>query len=381
MFKPLISICIPTYNQCELLTKIIDSIVNSEVFLNTNDIEIVISNNCSTDNTDEICKKYLEKFPDKIKYIKQQEPLLSNINIFKTIKYASGIYCKLNNDNCSYKDNSLDRIVECLKTNNKDCTFLFNKDTRFKYMLTNFYINPYFYLSYFIHILKLIWRTFIKIEKNSTHRNYKILGFIKFKIRLKQAKPSYWKSKNKHNNTWLINSFQSEKILVGKATYGPIDAVFSGTGDEKLIIGNFCSIANGVKFLVSSEHSYKGLSTYPFKVYYLGYELEATGKGSIIVKDDVWIGANALILSGVTIGQGAIIGAGAVVTKDVPPYAIVGGNPAKVIKYRFEPEIIEKLVKFDFSKLSEEKIKVLGEKLYTEITKDNIDDLIKVFSK
>ena len=82
-----------------------------------------------------------------------------------------------------------------------------------------------------------------------------------------------------------------------------------------------------------------------------------------------------------TIGQGAIVGAGAVVTKNVPPYAIVGGNPAKVIKYRFEPELIEKLIKIDYSMLTKEKIYQLGESLYTEVTKDNIDDLITFLQK
>ena len=83
----------------------------------------------------------------------------------------------------------------------------------------------------------------------------------------------------------------------------------------------------------------------------VGYTSEAGTKGSIIVKDDVWIGTNAIICSGVTIGQGAIIAAGAVVTKDVAPYAIVGGNPAKVIKYRFDEEIRNKLLSIDIVEL------------------------------
>ncbi len=169
---------------------------------------------------------------------------------------------------------------------------------------------------------------------------------------------------------------------VGKHTYGfnKNNVLFhSESQKERLIIGDFCSFAPNVAFILASEHSYKGLSTYPFKVKILGEDFEAQSKGDIVIKDDVWIGLNSIILSGVTINQGAIVAAGSVVTKDVPPYAIVGGNPAKVIKYRFEPEIIEKLVKFDYSKLTEEKIKILGEKLYTEITKDNIDELLKEF--
>ena len=521
MAKPLLSICIPTYNRCDSLVNTIESIVNSNVFIHTNDIEIVISNNCSTDYTDVICKKYLDKFPNKIKYIKQNKLIFADENIFKTIEYANGLYCKLNNDTCIYKYGAIDKIVEYLKVNNEACLFLFsrnvqtptfkkvftfddfiktvsynstwigsfcikkeifynlpnpleciklkltqvdiygkllkenfsiliwkedffdiakiinkggdyniaeifgknyfnilskyknknngislktiyneknkiikfinyyyfdenkqfkfNKNGYLKYMMVNFKFNPYFYFNYLIYILNFIFKMFIKIKKSNKYNEYIILKLIKFRIRRKNLEETNWELKNNHNKTWLINSFQSEKISVGKSTFGPIDAVFSSNGDDKLIIGNFCSIASGVKFLVSSEHPYKGISTFPFKVYFLDYQLEAVSKGSIIVKDDVWIATNAIILSGVTIGQGAIIGAGAVVTKDVPPYAIVGGNPAKVIKYRFEPEIIDKLLAFDYSKLTEAKIKQLGIKLYTELTKENVNKLLEEF--
>ena len=87
-------------------------------------------------------------------------------------------------------------------------------------------------------------------------------------------------------------------------------------------------------------------------------------------------------MSGIKIETGAIIGAGSVVTKDVPAYSIVAGNPAKIIKYRFEPEIIEKLLKINYSKLTKEKIKLLGEKnFYTKITKENIDKVVSCLGK
>ena len=92
--------------------------------------------------------------------------------------------------------------------------------------------------------------------------------------------------------------------------------------------------------------------------------LEAISKGDIIIDDDVWIGYGATILSGVHISQGAVVAACAVVTKDVPPYAIVGGVPAKVIKYRFEPEMIEELMKVDYSKLTKEQIEQHIDELY-----------------
>lgn len=166
---------------------------------------------------------------------------------------------------------------------------------------------------------------------------------------------------------------------IGRFTYGfNLKNVLyhSKNKSEKLIIGDFCSIAPYVQFILASDHPYKGLSTFPFKVKILGHDTEAISKGDIIVKDDVWIGLNSIILSGVTIGQGAIVAAGSVVTKDVPAYSIVGGNPARVIKYRFEPEVVEELKKFDFSTLTEDKVKKLGEKLYTEITKDNVKTII-----
>lgn len=94
-------------------------------------------------------------------------------------------------------------------------------------------------------------------------------------------------------------------------------------------------------------------STFPFKVKFLNYEVEALTKGPIIVKDDVWIGFGSFVLSGVTIGQGAVVAAGSVVTKDVPPYAIVGGNPARVIRYRFSNEQVDTLKRIDFSEIDE----------------------------
>lgn len=133
---------------------------------------------------------------------------------------------------------------------------------------------------------------------------------------------------------------------------------------DKLIIGKFCSIACGAKFLFNSaNHTLSSLSTYPFPLFFEEWNLEKKdvtkswdNKGNIIIGNDVWIGYEAVILAGVTIGDGAIIGTRAVVTKDVPPYTIVGGVPAKPIKKRFSEEIISKLLDIQWWNWSDEKI-------------------------
>lgn len=120
---------------------------------------------------------------------------------------------------------------------------------------------------------------------------------------------------------------------------------------DRLIIGKFCSIACGTKFIFNSaNHTQKSLSTYPFPIFFEEWGLNMQqvasawdNKGDIVIGNDVWIGYEAVILSGVHIGDGAIIGTRAVVTKDVPPYTVVGGIPAKEIKKRFDDETIKKL--------------------------------------
>ena len=133
---------------------------------------------------------------------------------------------------------------------------------------------------------------------------------------------------------------------------------------DKLIIGKFCSIACGAKFLFNSaNHTLSSLSTYPFPLFFEEWNLDKKNvaqswdnKGDIIIGNDVWIGYEAVILAGVSIGVGAIIGARAVVTKDVPPYTIVGGVPAKSIKKRFSDETISSLLSIQWWNWSKEKI-------------------------
>lgn len=150
---------------------------------------------------------------------------------------------------------------------------------------------------------------------------------------------------------------------------------------DKLKIGRYCSIACGSKFLFTSgNHALASLSTYTFPIFYEEWGLDAKdicgawdNKGDIIVGNDVWIGFEAVILSGVTIGDGAIIGARAVVTKDVPPYTIVGGVPAKPIRKRFDDRTIEKLLSLRWWDRDETTVK----KAIPAIRSGNVDALEK----
>lgn len=134
---------------------------------------------------------------------------------------------------------------------------------------------------------------------------------------------------------------------------------------DQLKIGKFCSIACGAKFLfTSANHTLHSLSTYPFPIFFEEWGLDVKNitsawdnKGDIIIGNDVWIGFEAVILSGVTIGDGAIIGTRAVVTKDVPPYTVVGGIPAKPIRKRFSDKVISELLKLQWWNWPETRIK------------------------
>ncbi len=182
-----------------------------------------------------------------------------------------------------------------------------------------------------------------------------------------------WRARNAHNETYMVRLFNPACVSVGKASYGPLDVHTWGHAGERLSIGHFVSIAEGASFLLGGNHPYRGFSTYPFKVKLLGHPHEAQTKGPITIGDDVWIGMNAMILSGVTVGQGAVIGAGAVVASDVPPYAIVAGNPARVVRYRFPPAVIAKLLTLDFSQLQPQVLADMGDDLYDELNETNVD--------
>lgn len=171
---------------------------------------------------------------------------------------------------------------------------------------------------------------------------------------------------------FLKNVVKNPNIIVGDYTYYDdfenvenfeknVKYLFDFVGD-KLIIGKFCMIASDVKFIMNgANHLTDSLSTYPFAIFGNGWENAMEGKsypkkGNINIGNDVWIGYNATIMAGVTIGDGAIIATNSTVIKDVEPYSIVGGNPAKEIKKRFSKEVITKLLKLQWWNWDIEKI-------------------------
>lgn len=172
---------------------------------------------------------------------------------------------------------------------------------------------------------------------------------------------------------YLKNFISSENIQVGDYTYyddpeGPerfeanVLYHFPFVGD-KLVIGRFCAIAKDVKFIMNgANHKTSGFSTYPFQIFGNGWEKAMPGdgelpyKGDTVVGNDVWIGYEATIMPGIRIGDGSIIASKSVVISDVPAYAVAGGNPARVIKNRFDESTVNELLKIAWWEWSAEKV-------------------------
>jgi virginiamycin A acetyltransferase len=159
---------------------------------------------------------------------------------------------------------------------------------------------------------------------------------------------------------FLKNVVANPQIEIGDFTYyhdfadptgfeANVRYLFPFVGD-RLVIGRFCAIAHGATFIMNGgNHRTDGIATYPFGIFGQGWEPALPQswphKGDLVVGHDVWIGYRATLLAGVTVGHGAVIGAMSVVTSDVPPYAIVAGNPARVIRHRQPPEAVERLLR------------------------------------
>jgi acetyltransferase-like isoleucine patch superfamily enzyme len=150
-------------------------------------------------------------------------------------------------------------------------------------------------------------------------------------------------------------------VEVGKHTYG-LPEIFFPLSGKKLLIGSFCSIGQNVIIFLGGNHRTDWVSTYPFRRFNNVFSQasnitgETSSKGNVVIGNDVWIGYGVTILSGVTIGDGAVIAAFSLVSKNVPPYTVVGGNPAKIIRQRFEQDIINQLLKIEWWKWEDKKI-------------------------
>ncbi|RZT05402.1 Acetyltransferase (isoleucine patch superfamily) [Duganella sp. CF402] len=512
-----LSICIPTYNRDRFLRQTLESITCQDAFINTDEIEVIISDNVSTDDTQVVGQEFEQRFPGKVKYFKNETNLGTELNLERVLARGEGICLKLQNDNLTMRDGSLAELVKVIKATEAEKPILFftngNNNVHGVQLTTCNNLDEFvqaasyfttwmggfciwrdefraipdftasaktqliqtdillrlmetgkraivFYGVYFIglpigkkggyNIAEVFGKNYLAFLKKymamgllreETYQREKRLilinhiipyyfdktnGFHKngFFVHMQDylhddyfyqaieglllAEPAaapaasapavasappapdpvqvrnmeiadHWRHLNAHNEVSITRwhgFVDFNKVKAGRRSYGGLELWLFGGAGESLTIGNFVSIADDVKFLLGGNHPYQGLSTFPFATKYFA-TLEAGSKGPIVVEDDVWIGYNSTILSGVTIGQGAIIAAGSMVTKDVAPYSIVGGNPARLIKYRFDQAVIDRLLDFDFSSLSDETILKNREALYQELTSDNVDVVLQ----
>src|SRR5665647_573907 len=201
-----------------------------------------------------------------------------------------------------------------------------------------------------------------------------MLNFIKQPIKDHFARKE-WRKQNPHNSTEMKTIFPIRFAKVGKYTYGDLNLIAYDEQcmDSILEIGNFVSISGNVTFLLSEPHQSKTLTSFPLKsiLNNAHFPEDAISRGSIVIEDEVWIGFGVTILSGVRVGKGSIIATGAVVTKNVPAYSIVGGIPAKVLKNRFNDDVINRLKNLRLAELPVEVIKANIDTLYGDITSPN----------
>lgn len=181
-----------------------------------------------------------------------------------------------------------------------------------------------------------------------------------------------------------VSIFRYAKVKMSKI--GAYSYIGNDTDVEYADIGKFCSIADHCRIGMGS-HNLNLLSTSPIfteaingtKSQWLDHDVNAAEDKMAVLGNDVWVGSHVLINGGITVGHGAVIGAGAVVVKDVPPYAIVGGVPAKIIRYRFSPEVIERLLQLEWWSLDTDTLKQnIGFFQKENISIDDVDEFVKI---
>lgn len=518
MNKPLLSICIPTYNHAHALQKMLENIVSLPVFIESEEIEVVISDNASSDGTPAIAASFADKWPDRIRYFRN-DTNVQDKNFEMALARGCGSFRKLANDTLLFKEIGLRKMLSAIRENMAHQPLLFFSNGngssgtekmecrsfeeaiaeisffvtwiggfglwegqftklhdftrcsdlrlvqmdvfcrvldiedaavvynfRFEnslprprkgvgyyslaevfgknyfsilrpyvvkgrlsrkvyrnelsnmlrrmllpYMLTGSsgfstqgYISELFPL-YALNMRYLLFMPVILFTCAMRKLNFFKAGFDKFSFAVRRILAPHfrhrllWRFHNRHNQTYAVNEFDRSRVSVGKGSYGGLE-IYSGNDIGTLFIGNFVSIGPGVKFIPGGGHPLSFVSTFPFGAFETPAENEDLSKGPIVVNDDVWIGAGATILSNVTIGQGAVVAAGAVVTKSVEPYAVVGGSPAKILKYRFPEDVRRRLLELDWSEFSQDQVKKVRAVLKTPVISENVDGLCKALT-
>lgn len=494
--KPVLSICIPTFNRPHELTNSLHSILSQKFFASRNDIEIIVYDSSDSSCSQKACQVFVEQHREKFFYYKNNGSREdADANIKRVLHLAHGEFRKLANDTLIWRDGSVEAIHSLalqtkstkpllfalngarkashpyIKTGNLedflrvcsynitwggsfgiweddlaacdayplgtgsthldhvgtilqilskkssavistcqyfdvqaspypkdyDLAFVFAKN--YLAMLKTYvphqiseelynqekrdilinHILPYYYNldhNFVGHSLDYLDDEYFREEYYLPSITAERTKFFQkcFSLPLDKL-AGIWRRLNVHNKTYLIKPCDISAVKVGRYSYGPLKVISFTPFNEKLLIGNFVSISEGVSFLLGGNHATDGFSTYPFNVMMGKTAFEAASKGPIVIGDDVWIGYGSTILSGSSIGQGAVIAAGSVVTGIVPPYSIVAGVPARVKKYRFEKEIRDKLIDFDFS-IFEPSVCFGKIDFYAKLTVDNIDQML-----
>lgn len=176
-------------------------------------------------------------------------------------------------------------------------------------------------------------------------------------------------------------------VQIGRFTYGTQNLTIRQFGEgAALKIGAFCSIASNIQIFLGGNHRVDWITTFPFGHIFQdqlgGSEIKGhpVTKGNVSIGNDVWIGSNVTIMSGITIGDGAVLAANATIVKDVLPYEIVGGNPAKSLKMRFEPNIVALLLQLKWWNLAVEDIRLINKQLSSAPTEALLNQLIHSFA-